>query len=201
MAAEGGDGAVEEGREGHHQVEGQRGRVLGQRYLQLDRLHILLVVISPVSQLSLPETQTFLQQSWNITRLGFLSQLSHLNQEQEEGEVGGDGEADVDLDGLDLVGGNHPGGHGDLAAVDCPEDGEEEEGEDDVDPDLHTEPELIVQLEQGLEEVELDEDEEDDDGDGAADGEDEGQRVEEEPEDGSRCGGGDKPADKYRDVT
>ena len=66
MAAEGGDGAVEEGREGHHQVQGQGGRVLGQRYLQLDRLHILLVVISPVSQLSLPETQTFLQQSWNI---------------------------------------------------------------------------------------------------------------------------------------
>ena len=66
VAAEGGDGAVEEGGEGHHQVEGQRGRVLGQRYLQLDRLHILLVVISPVSQLSLPETQTFLQQSWNI---------------------------------------------------------------------------------------------------------------------------------------
>ena len=99
------------------------------------------------------------------------------------------------------MGRNHPGGHRDLAAVNCPEDGEEEEGEDDVDPDLHTEPELIVQLEQGLEEVELDEDEEDDDGDGAAYGEDEGQRVEEEPEDGSRCGGGDKPADKYRDVT
>ena len=175
MAAEGGDGAVEEGGQGDHQVEDQGGRVLGQGDLQLDRLHILLVVVSSVSQLSLPETQTF------------------LNQEQEEGEVGGDGEADVDLDGLHLVGRNHPGGHGHLAAVDCPEDGEEKEGEDDVDPDLHTEPELIVQLEQGLEEVELDEDEEDDDRDWAADSEEEGQRVEEEPEDGSGRGGGDEP--------
>ena len=96
------------------------------------------------------------------------------------------------------MGRNHPGGHGDLAAVDCPEDGEEEEGEDDVDPNLNTEPELPIQLEQGLEEVELDEDEEDDHGDRAADSQEESQRVEEEPEDGSRRGGGDKPGDKYR---
>ena len=125
--------------------------------------------------------------------------LPHLNQEQEESEVGGDGEADVDLDGLHLVGRNHPGGHGDLAAVNCPEDGEEEEGEDDVDPHLDTEPELPIQLEQGLEEVELDEDEEDDHGDRAADSQEESQRVEEEPEDGSGRGGGDEPLDKYRE--
>ena len=94
------------------------------------------------------------------------------------------------------MGRNHPGGHGDLAAVDCPEDGEEEEGEDDVDPHLDSKPELLVQLEQGLEEVELDEDEEDDHGDWAADSQEESQGVEEEPEDGTSTGGGDKPGDK-----
>ena len=122
--------------------------------------------------------------------------LPHLNQEQEESEVGRNRQADVDLDGLHLVGGNHPGGHGDLAAVHCPEDGEEEEGEDDVDPHLDSKPELLVQLEQGLEEVELDEDEEDDHGDWAADSQEESQGVEEEPEDGTSTGGGDKPRDK-----
>ena len=61
MAAEGGDGAVEDGDEGDHQVEDQGGRVLGQGDLQLDGLHVLLVVVSSVTQLSLPETQTLLQ--------------------------------------------------------------------------------------------------------------------------------------------
>ena len=121
--------------------------------------------------------------------------LTNLNQEEEERDVGGDRDGDVDLDSLDLLGGEHPGGHGDLAAVDCPEDGEEEEGEDDVDPHLDTEPELPIQFKQGLEEVELDEDEEDDHGDRAADSQEESQRVEEEPEDGSRRGGGDKPGE------
>ena len=139
------------------------------------------------------------QHNRKVPPISAQDQLPHLNQEQEESEVGGDGEADVDLDGLHLVGRNHPGGHGHLAAVDCPEDGEEKEGEDDVDPDLHTEPELIVQLEQGLEEVELDEDEEDDHGDRAADSQEESQCVEEEPEDGSCCGGGNKPGEKYRE--
>ena len=94
------------------------------------------------------------------------------------------------------MGGNHPRGHGDLAAVHCPEDCEEEEGEDDVDPHLDSKPELLVQLEQGLEEVELDEDEEDDHGDWAADSQEESQGVEEEPEDGTSTGGGDKPGNK-----
>ena len=68
MAAEGGDGAVEDGDEGDHQVEEQGGRVLGQGDLQLDGLHILLIIVSSVCQLSLPETQTLLQQkSMNIT--------------------------------------------------------------------------------------------------------------------------------------
>ena len=62
VAAEGGDGAVEEGDQGDHQVEQEGGRVLGQRHLQLHGLHVLLVIVSPVSQLSLPETQTLLQQ-------------------------------------------------------------------------------------------------------------------------------------------
>ena len=122
--------------------------------------------------------------------------LTNLNQEEEESDVGGDRDGDVDLDCLDLLGGEHPGGHGDLAAVDGSKDREEEEGEDDVDPNLNTEPELPIQLEQGLEEVELDEDEEDDHGDWAADSQEESQGVEEEPEDGTSIGGGDKPGDK-----
>ena len=67
VAAEGGDGAVEEGGQGDHQVEDQGGRVLGQGDLQLDGLHILLVVVSSVCQLSLPETQTLLQQEGLIS--------------------------------------------------------------------------------------------------------------------------------------
>ena len=63
VAAERGDGAVEDGDEGDHQVEDQGGRVLGQRDLELDCLHIILGIVSSVSQLSLPETQTLLQQS------------------------------------------------------------------------------------------------------------------------------------------
>ena len=42
----------------------------------------------------------------------------------------------------DLVAGQEPVGEGDLAVVDCSEDGEDEEGRDDVDGDLDAEPEL-----------------------------------------------------------
>ena len=70
VATEGGDGAVEEGDEGDHQVEEEGGGVLSHAHLQLDGLHVLLVLVSPGSELSLPETQTLLQQqSWNIKLL------------------------------------------------------------------------------------------------------------------------------------
>ena len=108
-----------------------------------------------------------------------------MNEEQKESDIGGDSDGDVDLDSLDLVGGEHPGGHGDLAAVDCPKHSEEEQGKDDIDADLNTKPELVVQLHDGLNDVELDEDVADNHGDGAADGEEDGQSVEETAEYGS----------------
>ena len=117
----------------------------------------------------------------------------YLNKEEKECDICGDSDGDVDLDGLDLLGGEHPGGHGDLAAVDRPEHRQQQQREDDVDADLHPEPELSVQLHQGLEHLELDQDEAGDDGDGAGEGEEEGQRVEEGAEDGTRRGRGEKP--------
>merc|ERR1719232_1581862 len=73
----------------------------------------------------------------------------------------------------------------DLAAVDCPKHSEEEQGEDDIDADLNTKPELVVQLHDGLNDVDLDEDVADNHRDGAADGEEDGQGVEETSEYGS----------------
>ena len=122
--------------------------------------------------------------------------LTNLNQEEEERDVGGDRDGDVDLDSLDLLGGEHPGGHGDLAAVDGPEHGEEEEREDDVDADLDPEPELRVQLQQRLEHAEHDQDEADDDGEGGAHRQQQGQRVQESPENGAGGRGREKPG-KY----
>ena len=122
--------------------------------------------------------------------------LTNLNQEEEESDVGGDRDGDVDLDCLDLLGGEHPGGHGDLAAVDGPEHGEEEEREDDVDADLDPEPELRVQLQQRLEHAEHDQDEADDHSEGSAHRQQQGQRVQESPENGAGGRGREKPG-KY----
>ena len=116
----------------------------------------------------------------------------YLNKEEEDGNIGGDGDSDVDFDCLDLLGRQHPGGHGYLAAVDSPEHGEEEQGEDHVDTDLHAEPELGVKLHHGLEHLELDEDEAGDHRDGASQGKEEGQRVQEGAEDRASGGGGEK---------
>ena len=115
-----------------------------------------------------------------------------LDKEEEEGNVGGDGDGDVDLDGLDLLGRKHPRGQGDLAAVDGPEHGQQEQREDHVDANLHPEPELGVKLHHGLEHLELDEDEAGDHGDGAGQGQEQGQRVQEGAEDGAGRGGGQK---------
>ena len=123
----------------------------------------------------------------------FSSDLSSdLDKEEEERNVGGDGDGDIDLDSLDLLGRQHPRGQGDLAAVDSPEHGQEEQREDHVDADLHPEPELGVQLHHGLEHLELDEDEAGDHGDGAGQGQEQGQRVQEGAKDGAGSGGGQK---------
>ena len=117
---------------------------------------------------------------------------SYLDKEEEEGNVGGDGDGDVDLDGLDLLGGQHPRGQGDLATVDCPKHRQQEQGEDHVDADLHAEPELRVELHHGLEHLELDEDEAGDDGDGAGEGQEEGQSVQEGAKNGAGSGRGEE---------
>ena len=115
-----------------------------------------------------------------------------MYKEEKECNIGGDSDSNVDLDCLDLFGRQHPGGHGHLAAVDCPEHGEEEQGEDHVDADLHTEPELGVKLHHGLEHLELDEDEAGDYGNRAGQGQKQGQSVQEGAENWASGGGGEK---------
>ena len=82
--------------------------------------------------------------------------------------------------------GQEPVGEGDLAVVDCAEDGEDEEGGDDVDGDLDTEPELGAVLVAG-EDVEGEEE------GGAGQGGQGGQQVRAVAQGGQGDRGGEEP--------
>ena len=45
----------------------------------------------------------------------------YLDKEDEHGNISGDGNSNVKLDGLDLIGRKQTRSHGNLTAVDCPE--------------------------------------------------------------------------------
>jgi len=69
-----------------------------------------------------------------------------LDKEDEDRNIGQNGDSNIQLDCLDLIVRKQPGGHGHLAAVDSAEYGEGEEGDDDVDTNLGTKPELLVKI-------------------------------------------------------
>jgi len=69
-----------------------------------------------------------------------------LDKEDEDGNIGQNGDSNIELNCLDLAVREQPGSHGHLAAVDSAEDGEGEEGDDDVDTNLGTKPELLMKI-------------------------------------------------------
>ena len=78
VAADGGDGAVDEGGQGDHHVEEDGGRLLGHGDLGQDLHHVFRVSVLPRHQLPLPQTQTLLQQS-NTEFTALSPVLSHLD--------------------------------------------------------------------------------------------------------------------------
>ena len=150
MAAGATDAAVEQRHQGEDEAQQDAAHAGGHLQPRQRRRHLAVILARPRLQLPHPQSKRLLKSKHVNTEpfqnksAGWMLE-SHLDKEDKQGDVCADGDPDIQLDRLDLEAGQEAGGHGNLAAVDGAKDGEDEEGEDDVDPDLGPEPELSVQ--------------------------------------------------------